>query len=70
MRDPDIIDAFTDPATGIELEAIKNHEGRIIWGAWHPGYMGKPGMSVGATSGEALSKLLCRRPELAPRAAA
>lgn len=70
MRDPDIVSAFTDPATDIELEAILSGERRIIWGAWHPAYMGKPGMAVGATAEEALGKLLLRRPELAPRKAA
>lgn len=70
MVDPDIVDAFTDEATGIELEAIRASDGRTIWGAWHPAYMGKPGMAVGSTADEALKKLLIRRPELAPRKAA
>jgi hypothetical protein len=79
LRDPDIVEAFTDEATGIELEQIRTsddlrgefpHIAEFIWGAWHPAYMGKPGMAVGASADEALRKLLARRPELAPRKAA
>lgn len=70
MRDPRIIQAYTDRATGIELECIMTDDGRAIWGAWHPAYMGKPAMAVGDTDDIALKRLLNRRPELARKEAA
>ena len=50
MRDGNIIQAYTDSATGIELECIQLDDGRAIWGAWHPAYMGKPAMAIGDTA--------------------
>lgn len=70
MRSPNIIQAYTDRATGIELECIMTDDGRAIWGAWHPGCMAKTAMSIGDTDDIALKRLLNRRPELARKEAA
>jgi len=70
VRDANIIQAYTDATTGIELECIQLDDGRVIWGAWHPAYMGKPAMAVGDTDDLALKRLLNRRPELARKEAA
>lgn len=70
MADPDILEAFTDFRTGVEFECVRTPDNRILWGAWHPAYMGKPCMAVGSSQGTALNRLLAKEPRIAGRLAA